>query len=88
MTDTPTPEQPPGQSQWWSEARLARLVTMAISAAVVVADLWLLVVFIQAASGLPGGWRSYWYIPAGIAGIFVFAFGRFLRHLGAFRRGE
>jgi hypothetical protein len=80
----PSDPKPPG----FSEQRMARLVTMAISAAVVVADVWLLVVFVGAASGLPGGWRAYWYIPAGILGIFVFAFARFLRHLAAYRRGE
>jgi hypothetical protein len=82
MTETET--KPPG----WNEQRLSRLVTMAISAAVVVADVWLLVTFIRNASALPGGWQRYWYIPAGIAGIFVFALARFVRHLKAFRRGE
>jgi hypothetical protein len=53
-----------------------------------VADVWLLVTFIRNASALPGGWQRYWYIPAGIAGIFVFALARFIRHLKAFRRGE
>ena len=76
--------KPPGMD----EQRVARLITMAISAAVVVADIWLLVTFVRAASGLPGGWQRYWYIPAGIAGIFVFATARFIRHLKAYRRGE
>jgi hypothetical protein len=82
MTDSN--EKPSGLT----EQRVARLITMAISAAVVLADLWLLVVFVRSASGLPGGWQSYWYIPAAIAGIFVFAFARFLRHWKAFRQGE
>jgi len=43
---------------------------------------------VRAASGLPGGWRAYWYIPAAIAGIFVFALARFLRHLRKYRQGE
>jgi len=84
MTTEPTTDRPPG----WEERRIARLITMAISAAVVVADVWLLVVFVRAASGLPGGWRAYWYIPAAIAGIFVFALARFLRHLRKYRQGE
>jgi TRAP-type C4-dicarboxylate transport system permease small subunit len=71
-----------------TERRLSRVITMVISGAVVVADVWLLVTFIRAASGLPGGWRAYWYIPAGIVGVFAFALARFLRNLKAFRLGE
>jgi TRAP-type C4-dicarboxylate transport system permease small subunit len=83
MPTEPT-QKPPG----WTEQRIARLITMAVSGAVVVADIWLLVVFIIGASGLPGGWLRYWYLPAGILGIFFFAGARFLRHLKAYRRGE
>jgi hypothetical protein len=72
----------------WNERRAARLITMVVSAVVVLADIWLLVVFVRASSSLPGGWRAYWYIPAGIAGIFALAFARFLRHYKALRRGE
>ncbi|HSQ60202.1 MAG TPA: hypothetical protein VLT84_07190 [Acidobacteriota bacterium] len=80
--------EPPAEPPRLDEQRIARLITMAISAAVVVADVWLLVTFVRVASGLPGGWQRYWYIPAGIAGVFVFALARFLRHLKAYRRGE
>jgi hypothetical protein len=72
----------------WSEARTARLIAMVVSGAVVVADLWLLLVYLRAARSLPGGWRAYWYIPFGIAGIMVFALMRFRRHWRAFKAEE
>ena len=72
----------------WNEARTARLIAMVISGAVVLADLWLLVVFLRVVQSLPGGWRAYWYIPFGIAGIMGFALMRFRRHLRAFKAGE
>jgi hypothetical protein len=72
----------------WNEAGTARLIAMGISGAVVVADLWLLVVFLRAAGGLPGGWRAYWYIPFGIAGVMVFALMRFRRHWRSFKAEE
>lgn len=72
----------------WTERRTARLATMLVSGAVVVADLLLLVVFLRSSSGLPGGWRPYWYIPAGIAAVFLFALGRFRRQLNFFLRDE
>ena len=72
----------------WSEARTARLIAMVVSGAVVVADLWLLVVYLRSAGSLPGGWRAYWYIPVGIAGIMLFALARFRRHWRAFKEGE
>jgi hypothetical protein len=61
---------------------------MLVSAAVVVADLLLLVVFLRSSGGLPGGWRPYWYIPAGIAAVFLFATARFRRQLSLFLRDE
>ena len=72
----------------WTERRLARFVTILISAAVVVADIALLFVFIGRAEGLPGGWRPYWYIPAGIVAVLVFASLRLVRHIKGFRRDE
>jgi len=72
----------------WTERRTARFTLMLVSGAVVVGDLFLLYVFLRSASGLPGGWRPYWYIPAGIAAVFLFAMGRFRRHLRHFRRDE
>jgi len=72
----------------WTERRTARFATMFVSGAVVVADLLLLIVFIRTASTLPGGWKPYWYIPAAIAGVFLFALARFRRQLSLFLRDE
>lgn len=72
----------------WTEARVSRAIAMAISGVVVVADLWLLVVFLRATRGLPGGLASYWYILAGIVAVFVFALLRLRRHWRAFQAGE
>ena len=72
----------------WTERRMARFVTILVSAAVVVADIALLFVFIGRAEGLPGGWRPYWYIPAGIIAVLVFASARLIRHIKGFRRDE
>ena len=67
---------------------MARFVTILISAAVVVADIALFFVFLGRASGLPGGWRPYWYIPAGILAVLVFASLRLIRHIQSFRADE
>jgi hypothetical protein len=72
----------------WTERRAARLVTILISAAVVVADVALFFVFIERASGLPGGWKQYWYIPGGIFAVLVFATMRLVRNVESFRRDE
>ena len=72
----------------WTEARTARLIAMVVAGAVAVADFWLLVVYLRVARGLPGGWRTYWYIPVGIAGIMAFAILRFRRHWRLFKAGE
>jgi len=72
----------------WTERRMARFVTILISAAVVVADIALFFVFLGRASGLPGGWRPYWYIPAGILAVLVFASLRLIRHIKSFRADE
>jgi hypothetical protein len=72
----------------WTERRAARLATILVSGAVVLADLLLLVVFVRSSSGLPGGWKAYWYIPAGIGLVFLFALGRFRKQLGYLLRDE
>ena len=72
----------------WTERRAARFATMLISGAVVAADLLLLIAFVRSASGLPGGWKPYWYIPAAIAGVFLFALARFRRQLALFIQDE
>ena len=75
---------PPGEFRW-TERRTARFVLMLVSGAVVIGDVFLLYVFLRTASTLPGGWRAYWYIPAGIAAVFLFAMARFRRQLRLFR---
>ena len=72
----------------WTERRAARLLTILVSAAVVVADVALFFVFLQRASGLPGGWKPYWYIPAAILAVLVFASMRLVRHIKGFRLDE
>ena len=72
----------------WTERRAARLVTILVSAAVVVADVALFFVFLGRAGGLPGGWKSYWYIPAAILAVLAFASIRLVRHIKGFRRDE
>ena len=72
----------------WTERRTARLATMVVSGAVVVADLVLLIAFVRSSDGLPGGWKAYWYIPAGIGAIFLFALSRLRRQLALFLRDE
>ena len=85
MSSDPKPKPAPFR---WTERRAASLVSMVTSGAVVVADLALLIVFIRVASNLPGGWGTYWYIPAGIAAVFLYALRRFLRQASQFRREE
>ena len=72
----------------WTERRTARLITILVSAAVVVADVALFFVFLGRAGGLPGGWKPYWYIPAGILAVLVFAGLRLVRHVQSFQRDE
>jgi len=72
----------------WTERRAARFATLVISGAVAAADIALLVVFLRSAKALPGGWQPYWYIPAGIAIVFLFAASRFRRQLNQFLRDE
>ena len=81
MTENP-------ENHEWTEAKVSRAIAMAVSAVVVVADVWLLVVFLRVAPGLPGGLASYWYILAGIAAVLAFAALRLRRHWKAFRAGE
>ena len=78
----------PAKQFRWTERRAARFATMLISGAVVAADLLLLFAFVRSASSLPGGWKPYWYIPAAIAGVFLFAMTRFRRQLTLFLRDE
>jgi len=80
------PDQP--STFRWTERRTARLITILVSTAVVVADVALFVVFLGRAGGLPGGWKPYWYIPAGIFFVLVFATARLVRNIQAFLQDE
>jgi hypothetical protein len=70
----------------WTERRAARFVTMLISGAVVVADIYLLTVVLAVEPTLMAGWKPM--IIAGIAAIFLFAMYRFRRLLRLFLQGE
>jgi Na+/proline symporter len=69
----------------WTERRTARLATVLVAAAVVVADIVLFLVFAGTAKALPGGWTAYWYIPAGILAVLLFALRRLIVQLRLFR---
>ncbi len=69
----------------WTERRTARFATILVAGTVVVADIVLFYVFIGIAKHLPGGWTSFWYIPAGILAVLLFALRRLLVHLRLFR---
>ena len=92
MTTNPEPENPgrpeKPEKREWTEARVSRAIAMGISAIVVVADVWLLVVFLRVANSLPGGIAAHWYILAGIVAVFAFALLRLRRHWRGFQEGE
>jgi len=69
----------------WTERRIARLATILVAGAVLVADVILFLVFTRIAKQLPGGWTSFWYIPAGILAVLLFALRRLLVQLRLFR---
>lgn len=81
--DEPTPTKPPFR---WTERRAARFVTMVISGAVVVADIYLLTVVLSVDSSVMGGWKPA--IMVGIGAIFLFAMYRFRRLLRLFLHEE
>ncbi|HET9941455.1 MAG TPA: hypothetical protein VFR25_10195 [Candidatus Eisenbacteria bacterium] len=82
MTD-PAPAKPPFR---WTERRTARFVSMVISGAVVLADIYLLTVVLSVDSTAMGGWKPA--IMAGIGAIFLFAMYRFRRLLRLFLHEE
>ena len=87
--EPPEPEEPAAPEPFrWTERRAASMISMVASGAVVIADLALLVMFLRVASNLPGGWTPYWYIPAGIAAVFLYALRRFLKQVGQFRQDQ
>ena len=87
MMDHPTnqePAPPPEPTPFhWTERRVARLASVVTSAAVVAADVVLLVVYQQNASAFLPPWRTV--IPVGIGGIFLFAAARLRRQIRLFR---
>jgi hypothetical protein len=82
VTTDPTPKEP----FRWTERRAARFVTMVVSGAVVLADIYLLTVVLRMDAGSMGGWKPM--ILAGIAAIFLFAMYRFRRLLRLFLTEE
>jgi len=71
----------------WSERRAARMASIVVSAAVVVADVLLVWTFLRF---LPGAIPARWLllIAAGILAIFLFALRRLIVYVGLFRRDE
>jgi len=67
----------------WTERRVARLITILSSGAVVVADVALFFVFRRHALVYPPAWRTA--IPIGIAGVLLFALARLRRQIRLFR---
>ena len=68
----------------FSERRLARLVSIIISAAVILADAYLFFAFIRyLRDQIPQTWA--WLIGAGIGVIFLFALRRLLVHIRLYR---
>lgn len=67
----------------WTERRVARLVTIISSAAVVAADVALFLVFRGNAGAFQPPWTTV--IPIGIGGILLFALTRLRRQIRLFR---
>lgn len=68
----------------FSERRVARLMSITVSAAVAVADVVLFFAFLRYLPGrIPGSW--VWLIGAGIVGVFLFAARRAMLHYRLYR---
>ena len=68
----------------FSERRVARLMSIAVSAAVVAADIVLFVAFLRYLPGrIPDNWL--WLIGVGIVGILAFAVRRIAVHYRLYR---
>lgn len=76
-------ERPPFR---WTERRASRLVTMVLSAAVVLADVYLFFMVSRMSAETMAGWKPM--ILAGVAAIFLFAIYRFRRQVRFFRADE
>ena len=70
----------------WTERRVARLITVISSAAVVAADIGLFFVYRQNQAAFPPPWRTV--IPVAIAGILLFAAARLRRQIRLFRADQ
>ena len=69
----------------WSERRTARAASIVVSAAVVVADVFLIWAFLRyLPDALPPRWL--YLIAAGILGILLFALRRVIVHIRLFRQ--
>ncbi|HET9251404.1 MAG TPA: hypothetical protein VFP58_04745 [Candidatus Eisenbacteria bacterium] len=70
----------------WTERRVARFVTMILSGAVVLADIYLFFMVSRMPAEGMAGWKPM--ILAGVIAVFLFATYRFRRQLRLFRAGE
>jgi hypothetical protein len=70
----------------WTERRAARLVTMLLGGAVLVADIYLFLMVSRMPPETMAGWKPA--VLAGVAAIFLFASYRFRRQLRLFRTDE
>jgi hypothetical protein len=71
----------------FDERRVARVMSIIVSAAVAVADVVLFFAFMRYLPGrIPESWL--WMIGAGIAGIFLFAARRAVLHYRLYREGR
>ena len=70
----------------WTERRAARLATLLLSGAVVLADVYLFFMVSQMPPESMAGWKPM--ILAGVAAVFLFATYRFRRQLRLFRADE
>lgn len=76
-------ERPPFR---WTERRAARLVTMTLSGAVVLADVYLFFMVARMPPESMAGWKPM--ILVGVAAIFLFATYRLRRQIRLFRSDE
>jgi hypothetical protein len=70
----------------WTERRAARLFTMVLSGAVVLADIYLFFTVSRMPAEAMAGWKPM--ILLGVAIVFLFASYRFRRQLQLFRHDE
>jgi hypothetical protein len=75
-----------GKGFRWTERRAARLVTVLLSGAVVLADVYLFYMVLQLPPENMAGWKPM--IIVGVVAIFLFATYRFRRQLRLFRADQ